>query len=78
MRYFEIQSGMRMPISSEERALLDHLGDHPVSSQSLDARQQELARLMLSRGLLNRVNKNDQTYYKINSVNDIWRGQDDS
>lgn len=77
MRYCEIQSGMRVPISSDEGELLRQLGDQPVSMAKLDDRQRELARRMTSRGLLNYFRKDDQTFYRTSSANDIWRDRDD-
>jgi hypothetical protein len=75
MRYFEIAGGFRMPVNSEEQDLLTLLKESEefVSEDELDERQQELARLMLSRGLLNRLQKDGKIYYEPNGLPDIWR-----
>jgi hypothetical protein len=78
MRYFEIASGLQLPVSSVERDLLDQISTTPVSNDSLSERQRELARLMTSRGLLGRFDKNGQMFYRVSSVTDIWRDRDDS
>jgi hypothetical protein len=77
MRYFEIASGVQIPICSEETDLLDTVSKGPVEADSFDERQRELARMMRSRGLLVAFRKNDKTFYKSNSANDIWRDRDD-
>jgi hypothetical protein len=77
MRYFEIASGLQLPIHSEEWQLLAHISPQPVSKESLDERQRELARLMVSRGLLDHFRKDEQTYFKVSSITDIWRGRND-
>jgi len=72
MRYFEIASGLRLTISSEEQALLD-LADPELVRDDLDERQQETARLMVSRGALKQKMKNGEIVYQANSDKDIWR-----
>lgn len=73
MRYFEIQGGIRMPISEEEVALLDAAKDAQLVDESLDERDQEVARKMVSRGLLNRLFQDGKIYYEPNGLEDIWR-----
>jgi hypothetical protein len=75
MRYFEIASGMRLPVSGEEQELLNMVGDH-LAKDDLDERMEELARLMVSRGVLAQFMKDQQVYYRPNSVKDIWRNRD--
>jgi hypothetical protein len=77
VRYLEIASGLKLPVSSEEWNLIDHIRPQPVDQGSLDERQQELARMMVSRGLLNYFKKGEQTFYKVSSVTDIWRDRND-
>jgi hypothetical protein len=77
MRYHEIESGLRVPISKEEWALIDHIRPRPVQKDSLDERQAELARLMVARGLLNHFKKDEQMFFRVSSVADIWRGRND-
>jgi hypothetical protein len=60
MRYFEITSGVRMPISSEEQDILDKVGESSLNKSDLDERDQEVARKMVTRGLLNRGRDDDK------------------
>lgn len=53
MRYYEITSGVRLPVSGEEQDILDKVGSS-LKKSSLDEREQEVARRMVTRGLLNR------------------------
>jgi hypothetical protein len=77
MRYFEIASGLKLPVSSEEAALLRLLAKEPVKADSFNERQRELARLMRSRGAVDCFKHDGQIYYKASSANDIWREPDD-
>lgn len=73
MRYFEIASGLRMPVSSEEQELIDQAHREPLAKDDLDERGQEVARLMVSRGLLGQFQRDGRVFYRTNSANDIWR-----
>lgn len=56
MRFFEISSGIRLPVNEEEQVLLDRaVEQRRIKRSELSEREQEVARLMVSRGLLNRV-----------------------
>lgn len=53
MRYIELISGVRVPISEEEQELIDMITEGgELNNSSLDERQQEVARLMVSRGTI--------------------------
>lgn len=75
MRYFEIAGGLRMPVNEEEQEMLTLIqeSEHSISDSNLDERQQEVARKMVSRGLLNRLQKDGKIYYEPNGLPDIWR-----
>lgn len=75
MRYFEIAGGLRLPVNEEERDVLALIqeSEHSITDDHLDERQQELTRLMVSRGLLNRLQKDGKIYYEPNGLPDIWR-----
>jgi hypothetical protein len=75
MRYYEIASGLRLPVSCEEQDLLDVIGER-LAKDELDERTEELARLMVSRGVLTQFMKDDQLHYRPNSATDIWRDRD--
>ncbi len=75
MRFFEISSGLRLPISEEEQEVLDLISsaEERFPKSKLDERQREVARLMVSRGLLIREREDDTTFLRTNSAIDIWR-----
>jgi hypothetical protein len=75
MRYFEIAGGFRMPVSSDEQEILTLLkeSENLITAEELDEYQLELATKMVSRGLLNRLQKDGKIYYEPNGLPDIWR-----
>lgn len=74
MRFYEISSGLRIPVSEEEQELLDAISEKgSIGKSALDERQQEVARLMVSRGLLVREREDDAICFRPNSAADIWR-----
>ena len=73
MRYYEISSGMRLPVNIEEQSVLDKVGNDRLAKSDLDEREQEIARLMVSKGLLHRVADEDKLYFLANAATDIWR-----
>lgn len=75
LRYHEISAGFQVPVYGEEQELLDKAGDD-LLKDDLDEREQEVARLMVSRGLLRQVKKDGQVYYRPDSEKDIWRNRD--
>lgn len=63
-----------MAVNEEEQALLDRAGEkNSVHRSQLSEREQEVARLMVSRGLLNRGKDDDGIYYTPNTAADLWR-----
>lgn len=72
MRYFEISSGLRLPISSEERELASLCHESPIGEKDLDERQAQLAHEMTVRGLLRRTEKDEENYYETDKM-DLWR-----
>ncbi len=75
MRYHEIASGLRIALSCEEQDLLDRNKGRPIEKDSLDEREQELARLMVSRGVLDQYPHDNHVFYHVSSVNDNWRNR---
>lgn len=73
MRYHEIASGLRLAVSCEEQDLLDKAEGEPFDKDDLDEREQELARLMVSRGVLDHYPHDGHVFYHLSSANDIWR-----
>ena len=72
MRYFEISSGFRVPVSSEERDLIGKLSNEPISSETLDERENQVAIEMTVRGLLRRTENEEGTFYEPDRM-DLWR-----
>ena len=76
MRYHEIASGLRIPLSCEEQDLIDKNNAGVISKDELEERDAELARLLVSRGVLDQYRHHDKVYYHVNSTKDIWRDRD--
>lgn len=60
--YAETTSGIRVPISSEENEILNKCGS-PLYKNNLDDREQEVARRMVSRGVLHRRKDDGGIYF---------------
>lgn len=74
MRYREIAGGIRVYVSQEEDTLVQKILEAGTAQKkSLDEREQEVARKLVSRGILNRVKANDEIAYVVNSLQDLWR-----
>lgn len=76
MRFREFNGGLRMPVSLEEQALLDKIDEtesHMIDRTKLSEREQEVARKMVSRGLLARRKVDETVNYIINNPKDLWR-----
>lgn len=73
MRYYEIAGGLRMDVSEEEYEFLKHGNEVIIEDDSLDERNKEVARKMVSRGLLNRHYDGEKLFYVPNGLADIWR-----
>lgn len=64
MRLYELLDGISMMVNIEEQQLLDVLQSNPRLSD-LSERQREMARKMVSRGLISRSRDDEGTFYKI-------------
>ena len=75
MRFREIRGGFQVPVSNEEHRLLERIEETGMIERSqLDERELELARIMVSRGILDRLKQEGSTtHYVINNLEDIWR-----
>jgi hypothetical protein len=75
MRFREIRGGIQVPVSNEEQELLERIEKSSSTlRKDLNERERELARLMVSRGVLNRVRDSEQQVrYLINDLEDLWR-----
>ncbi len=63
-----------MPISEEEQNLLNRIIEcRKLAGKKLDEREQEVARLMVSRGLLNTLVEGNRVFFVANGLPDLWR-----
>ncbi len=67
MRYVDTTSGVQIPISGEEQQIYDRVpqsGKDNLYKSSLDEREREVARKMVSRGVLNRRKDDTGIYFE--------------
>ena len=72
MRYVETTAGLRVPVSGEEQEIFDKAGDK-LYKKSLDEREKEVARKMVSRGVLNRRQDEDGSLYFVKNSKKLTR-----
>jgi hypothetical protein len=73
MRFIEILGGLQAPITNEEDTLVNKIiQERSMPKKKLDEREQEIARKLTSRGILKRVKIEGDTFYKINSLEQVW------
>ncbi len=78
MRYHEIASGLRLPLSGEEQEVMNKVGLKGCTEEDLgDERTQEVARVLMVRGLLNKIDRNGKVVYRLNSIHNHWVNRDD-
>lgn len=76
MRYFEIKGGIQVPLSNEERRLVESVEKAgQVNRSDLEERDQELARQLCGRGIFNMIEneEDDSITYTVNKLEEIWR-----
>lgn len=74
MRFYEISSGVRLPVDAEQQHILDlAIEKRGVTAKDLPEREAEVARLMVSRGLLLVNGSDDAVTYRPNDALDLWR-----
>ena len=76
MRFREIRGGLQIPVSIEEQDLIDLIESQEgnfIKRQELDERQREVARKMVSRGVLERTQRDGSLYYVVSKLDDLWR-----
>jgi hypothetical protein len=73
MRYHEVASGLRMVLHGEDQDLLNHAKDGVIAQEDLDERDREVARLLVSRGVLDQYKHNGAIFYHVSSAADIGR-----
>lgn len=75
MRWIDVIGGLKMPINNEESDLVDKINEsNEIAKKDLNEREEELARNLVSRGILNRFSKKDSVqYYTVNKIQPAWR-----
>lgn len=76
MRFREIRGGIQIPVSGEEQDLIDLIESQEgnfIKRKELDERQREVARKMVSRGVLERTQRDGSLYYVVSKLDDLWR-----
>lgn len=76
MRFREIRGGIQIPVSSEEQDLVDLIESQEgnfIIGEDLNERQQEVARKMVSRGVLERTERDGSLYFVVSKLDDLWR-----
>lgn len=76
MKFIEIQGGWKQPVSNEENIIVEMVRGYgkPLPKSNLDIRQKELARMLVSRGLLTRLVIENKIYFIVNDLQDLWEG----
>lgn len=74
MRVFELTSGINIPLSIEESDVLsDIMSNGRIYHTQMDERVQEVARLMVSRGIIKQnIDRQGKAYYTSRN-SDVWR-----
>lgn len=74
MKFVEVRGGFLQPVSNEENVMLERVKGHngPLPKAVLDIREQELARQLVSRGLLLRFIYEGKLCFAINDLEDLW------
>jgi hypothetical protein len=73
MRFIEIMGGILQPISIEESMIVDKIYGNidPLPTDQLNEREQELARKMVSRGVLARVKMEGKIHLLVNKLQEL-------
>jgi hypothetical protein len=70
MKFVEITGGLAVPISNEEMLVMERVKSNPepLPRRKLDEREQELARRLVFRGVLDRTKIDGQLCYTYNDI----------
>lgn len=73
-KFYGVKGGLRIPASNEETNLIETIIEKDcVKNSELNERDQELARILTSRGLLERVFIDKELCFKFNKLTNIHR-----
>ena len=75
MKFVEITGGILQPVSNEENIVLEMVKGYgsPIPKRELDERQQEIARSLVTRGLLTRFSYNGKLCFVANELEEMPR-----
>jgi len=74
MRILMVKGGLAMAISNEEDSLVSRIiSENSISKSSLTIRERELARKLVSRGVLISMLYENEIIYRFNDLEDVWR-----
>ena len=74
MRWIDISGGLRITVNNEEYQLIEKIYDNPLKKNELNEREQEVARILVNRGILIRVkDENEKIKFRYNKLQDLWR-----
>lgn len=74
MRFVEIHTGLLQPISNEEDIVFEAVKNHntPFPKSKFSQREKQIARNLVSRGILTRIVLENKLYFVVNELPDIW------
>jgi hypothetical protein len=73
-KFYDIKGGFKVPASIEESELIETIKEKvTVKNEDLNEREQEVARILTSRGLLERIFIDSQMHFKFNKLSNIHR-----
>lgn len=75
MRFIDISSGLRVPITNEEQKVCEMIKSQPdpFPRSKLSLREKEVARQLVNKGVIKRLILDDKAHFIYNEVED-WRG----
>lgn len=74
MKIRQIRGGLAISVNNEEEQLVHKIEESgALARDTLDEREQELARRLVSRGVLTKSFKEDRVFFRFNDLEDVWR-----
>lgn len=75
MRFIDIRGNLRVPVSNEEGLVVEQIrrNGSPLPRGKLNIRERELARLLVQKGVLDRVMIDEKIHFIYNDLDDLWR-----
>lgn len=71
MKIWELTTGINIMLSEEENDLLEGLIEN--SKMKLDDREEVIAQTLVSKGVFNKIDENDNITFLVNYKADVWR-----